>query len=348
MRTMRAAVCTGRERIGIEEVPRPVPQAGQVLVEVKACGLCGSDVDGYLGHHPMIEWPIILGHECSGVVAELGSGVDDWRVGEDVVVEPFFTCGTCPACRRGRYNLCRDLKLIGHQVAGSLADYVIADARFLHHKPCNLSFEEAALAEPVSCSLHAIERCHLKSGDLVVILGCGTVGSLAVQFASIKGTEVMVVDVEDFKLDLAAQLGADHVVNPTRDDVRKRVMELTDGIGADCVLEAVGRPDTLASTVDLVKRGGTIMLMGWSGSETDSFGLTKVTLNELTVLGTLCYCWDFPVALKLMSRGKIKVAPIISHRLPLARVEEGVNMLRQGGAGVWKIIIAEEASTDRA
>jgi len=168
------------------------------------------------------------------------------------------------------------------------------------------------------------------------------------QFASIKGAEVMVVDVEGFKLDLAAQLGADHVVNPTRDDVRKRVMELTDGIGADCVLEAVGRPDTLAATVDLVKRGGTIMLMGWSGSETDPFGLTKVTLNELTVLGTLCYCWDFPVALKLMSRGKIKVAPIISHRLPLTRVEEGVNMLRQGGAGVWKIIVAEEASTDQA
>ncbi len=348
MRTMRAAVCTGREKIEITEVPRPVPQAGQVVVEVKACGLCGSDVDGYVGHHPMIKWPIILGHECSGVIAELGPGVENWSVGDAVVVEPFFTCGTCPACRKGRYNLCRDLKLIGHQVAGSLADYVIADARFLHHKPANLSFEEAALAEPASCSLHAIERCGLKSGDLVVILGCGTVGSLAMQFASIKGVEVMAVDVKDFKLDLAARLGADHVVNPTRDDVRKRVMELTDGIGADCVLEAVGRPDTLAVTVDLVKRGGTIMLMGWSGSETDSIGLTKVTLGEMTVLGTLCYCWDFPVALKLMSRGKIKVAPIISHRLPLARVEEGINMLRQGGAGVWKIIVAEEASTDQA
>jgi len=343
MVTMRAAVCTGRERIEIQEVPRPAPQAGQVLIEVMASGLCGSDVDGFMGHHPMITWPIILGHECSGVIAELGPGVEGWRVNDDVVVEPFFTCGTCPACRQGRYNLCRDLKLLGHQVAGSLAEYVVADARFLHRKPRTLSFEEAALAEPASCARHAVERCGLKGGDLIVILGCGTVGSLAMQYALTKGAEVVVADVKDFKLEMAAQLGADHTVNAARDDLRERVMGLTAGLGADCVLEAVGRPDTLAATVDLVRRGGTILLMGWSGNETDALNLTKVTLDELTVLGTLCYCWDFPVALRLMSRGKIKVTPIISHHLPLARVEEGLTMLRDGEAGVWKIVITEGA-----
>jgi L-iditol 2-dehydrogenase len=336
---MRAAVCTARETIVMEEVPRPMPAAGDVLVEVRATGLCGSDVDGYLGRHPMITWPIVLGHECSGIVAELGPEVTDWRIGDAVVVEPFFTCRTCLACRRGKYNLCRDLKITGHHVPGSLAEYVVAEARFLHRKPPNMSFEEAAIAEPASGSLHAIERCALRSGDFVVVIGCGAMGSLAMQHARNKGAEVLVTDPQDFKLQVARNLGADHVVNAAREDLRRRVTELTDGIGADCVVEAVGHPDTLAQTVGLVRRGGTIMLIGWSGNETDPFGLTAVTLNELTVLGTLGFCWDFPAALGLMSRGRIQVAPIISHRLPLERVEDGLRMLQQGGEGVWKIIV---------
>ena len=126
MPTMKAAVCKAKETIVVEDVPRPTPKRGEVLVAVKATGLCGSDVDGYTGHHPMIKWPIILGHECSGVVAEVGPGEKRWKAGDPVVVEPFFTCKTCPACLRGRYNLCVDLKITGHQVPVSMADYVIA------------------------------------------------------------------------------------------------------------------------------------------------------------------------------------------------------------------------------
>ncbi|UCH36077.1 MAG: alcohol dehydrogenase catalytic domain-containing protein [Armatimonadota bacterium] len=343
MTTMKAAVCTAQERIAIQEVPRPVPGEGEVLVRVKATGLCGSDVDGYTGHHPMIKWPIILGHECSGVIAELGPGVTGWQVGDEVAVEPFFTCKQCPACQEGKYNLCADLKITGHQVPGSLAEYVIAEACFLHRKPDNVPFEEAAIAEPASGSLHAVERCNLRTGDFVVILGCGTIGSLAMQHCLNKGAEVLVTDILDFKLDAARKLGVDHALNPDVADLAAGVMKLTGGIGADCVIEAVGHPDTLASTVGLIRRGGTIMLIGWSGNETDPFDLTSVTLDELTVLGTLGFCRDFPTALKLMSRGKVQVAPIISHRLPLARVEEGIKMLRDRADNVWKIVITDEA-----
>jgi L-iditol 2-dehydrogenase len=343
MAMMKAAVCEARETIVIKQVPRPTPGAGEVLVRVKATGLCGSDVDGYTGHHPMIKWPIILGHECSGVIAELGPGVTGWAVGDEVAVEPFFTCKRCPACQSGRYNLCADLRITGHQVAGSLAEYVIAEACFVHRKPPNVPFEEAAIAEPVSGSLHAVERCNLRVGDLVVIIGCGTIGSLAMQHALNKGAEVVVADIQDFKLEVAKSLGATHVINPVTTDLKARMMELTDGIGADCVIEAVGHPDTLASTVGMVKRGGTVMLIGWSGNETDPYNLTSVTLDELTVLGTLGFCRDFPVALRLMSRGKVKVAPIISHRLPLERVEEGIRMLRDRVGRTWKIVITDEA-----
>jgi len=339
---MKAAVCVERERIVIQDVPVPKPKRGEVLVEVKATGLCGSDVDGYTGNHPMIKWPIILGHECSGVVAELGPGVEGWKPGDAVAVEPFFTCKKCPACLRSKYNLCVDLKITGHQVPGSMAEYVVAEACFLHRKPEGISFAEAAIAEPASGSLHAVERCNLRLGDFVVIIGCGTIGVLAMQHALNKGAQVLIADLEDFKLKVARKLGAHFTLNPKRENLQARVKELTGSIGADCVIEAVGEPETLAETVGLVKRGGTIMLIGWSGNAADAFNLTSVTLDELTVLGTLGFCHDFPVALKLMSLGKVKIKPIISHRLPLERVEEGIHMLDSRAPGVWKIAITEE------
>lgn len=342
MATMKAAVCKARETIVIEDVPRPEPRRGQALVAVKATGLCGSDVDGYTGHHPMIKWPIILGHECAGVVAEVGPGERRWKPGDPVVVEPFFTCKGCPACLRGQYNLCVDLKITGHQVPGSLAEFVIAESCFLHPKPANLSFAEAAIAEPVAGSLHAVERANPRLGSFVAIIGCGTIGVLAMQHCLNKGAEVLVADPAAFKLRVAKKLGVHHALDPQKADLKARVKELTGGLGADIVIEAVGKPETLAQTVGLVRRGGTILLIGWSGNKSDAFDLTSLTLDELTVLGTLGFCWDHSAALKLLAAGKVTVKPIISHRLPLERVEDGLRMLRAHEKGVWKIAVTDE------
>ena len=336
---MKAAVCVDREKIEIRQVPIPTPRSGEVLVKVKATGLCGSDVDGFTGHHPMIRWPIILGHEASGLIAECGPSVTRWKVGDPVAIEPFFTCKVCPACVRGQYNLCVDLKITGHQVAGTMAEYVIAEERFVHRKPDSLSFDEAAIAEPASGSLHAVERCGLRLGDFVAIIGCGTIGSLAMQHCVNKGAEVLVADPDERKLDVARSLGARHTVNPTRADLAAVVKELTGGVGADCVIEAVGIAETLGQTTRLVRRGGTIMLIGWSGQKADAFDLTSVTLDELTVRGTLGFCNDFPVALRLMSAGKIRIAPIISHRMPFTQAERGIRMLERREPGVWKIVL---------
>jgi L-iditol 2-dehydrogenase len=212
----------------------------------------------------------------------------------------------------------------------------------VHPKPENISFEEAAIAEPTSGSLHAVERCNIRLGQFVVVIGCGTIGSLAMQHALNKGAEVLVVEPEEFKRQVASELGAQHAVDPRKEDPAEAVKRLTGGIGADCVIEAVGHPDTLASTVSLVRRGGTIMLIGWSGNETDPFDLTNVTLDELTVLGTLGFCHDYPKALKLMSMGKVKIKPIISHTMPLDKVEEGIEMLHRHEKGVWKIVLTYE------
>jgi threonine dehydrogenase-like Zn-dependent dehydrogenase len=261
------------------------------------------------------------------------------NIGDPVAIEPFFPCKKCNACLRGKYNLCVDLKITGHQVPGTFAEYTIAEAGFVHRKPNNISFEEAAIAEPASGSLHAVERCNLRLGDVVVIVGSGTMGFLAMQHALNKGTEVLVIDKDSKKLELAKEMGAHHVVNPVEQDAREVIRELTKGAGADCVIEAVGLPETLASTVPLVKRGGTIMLIGWSGNKTDPFNLTSLTLDELTVLGTLGFAHDFPVALRLMSEGKLRILPLLSHRVPLTKIEEGIRLLKSHADGVRKIIV---------
>ena len=338
--TMKAAVLKGLETIVMEEVPVPEPRSGQVLVQVKASALCGSDLAGYSGHHSMIKWPVILGHEASGIIAKCGPGVDNWKEDDLVVIEPLFTCRKCQACLSGKYNLCADLKFAGHQVNGSLAEYVIAESRFIHQKPENVSFEEAALTEPASSPLHAVERCGIRLGDFVVIIGCGVTGFFTMQYVLSKGAEVLITDPAEFKLKIAEELGATYTLNPEKVNLEERVKALTGGMGAGCVIEAVGISETLASTVSLVKRGGTIMLIGYSEKESEPFDLSTVTLAELTVLGSLAYCNDFPAVLKLMSMGKVKIKPIISHRLPLERVEEGIQMMKREEEGLLKIVIS--------
>ncbi len=336
--TMRAAVCKKFETIVIEDVPVPEPGRGEVLVRVRATGLCGSDLHGYEGTHPMIEWPVILGHEASGTVAAYGKDVKGWKEGDEVVIEPLFTCRTCPACVSGRYHLCPSLKFLGHQVPGTLADYVVADHFFLHRKPGNVPFEEAALTEPAASPLHAVERCDIRLGDFVVIMGCGVTGSFLVQYTLAKGAEVLVSDPAVFKLKLAQELGAHHAINPDRDDLTQTVQKLTGGNGADTVFEAVGSSETLALTTSLVKRGGTILLIGYTGKDFEPFSLSTVTLSELNVLGSLAYCHDFQAALRLMSHGTVKIKPLITKKLPLEKVEEGILMMKEG-KDIMKIVV---------
>lgn len=341
MARMKAAVCVEPRRIEMQEVDVPEPGPGEVLVRIKSTGLCGSDVDGYLNRHPMIGYPIVLGHECSGVIAELGAEVNNVAAGDEVIVEPFFICGKCPDCLTGNYSFCRDLQIIGHQIPGSMADYMVAQAMFVHPKPSNLSWEEAAVAEPVTGALHAVKRCGVGIGDLVAIIGCGTIGVMAMQHSVNAGAEVIISDLSPSKLQVAERLGAHHTVHASSEDIHDRVMEITGGRGADIVIEAVGEPSTLADTIPLCRKGGTIMLIGWSGNATDPYNLTDLTLRELTVMGTMGFCWDHRTSLALLERGAVKVAPIISHRIPLANVEEGINLLHSGGPDVWKIAIMQ-------
>lgn len=339
MAKMRAAVCHEPYDLTIEDVDKPEPGEGEVVVQVKATGVCGSDVDGYIGKHPWIELPIILGHECSGVVDTVGAGVTKVQPGDPVVVEPFFVCGECPNCMRGNYNMCRDITIIGHQVDGSFAEYILMTERFLHPMPEGVSFGEAALAEPISGALHGVGRCNLSIGDFVVVIGCGTIGYFLAQHAVNSGANVMIVEPEARKREAALAAGVEHAIDPREDDPAEVVMDLTDGIGADCVMEAVGEPETIKECIALGRKGATVLLMGWTGNETDAFDCTNLTLDEMTVLGTMGFAFDFPVTLDLLSKGKVDAESIITHRFSLEEAVEALETLHEKRDDVWKVNI---------
>jgi threonine dehydrogenase-like Zn-dependent dehydrogenase len=336
---MRAAVLKGYQSIAIENVPVPEPKPGEVLMKVMATGLCGSDMHGYSGTHPLIRWPVILGHEASGVVAQCGEGVENWKAGDEVVLEPLIVCKKCEACLSGSYHLCSELQFAGHTVPGSLAEYMTADSCFLHRKPKNVPFEEAAVTEPAASPLHAIERVKVGVGSFIVILGCGITGSFLLQYALMKGAGVLVTDPDEKKLEIARTLGVTHTLNPRKEDLAARVRQLTGGRGADFVFEAAGTPETMAVTTKLVRKGGTIVLIGYTGRESDPFDLTGVTLGELNVLGSLAFCRDFPVTLKLMEEGKLKVRPVLTHFFPLEKAEEGIRLMQKKQEGVLKVVV---------
>jgi len=337
---MKAVVLTAPKELEYREVPIPVPRAGQVLVKPQATAVCRSDVSGYLNKHPMIQPPRIMGHEVSGTIEALGEGVAGWEVGDPVVVETFFYyCGKCPGCRAGRYNVCNNVKVIGHNVDGAFAEYVLANAEFIYRKPDSITFDQAALTEPLSVGVHAIKRCKIGVGDFVVIIGAGAIGLMVLQVAKAAGAEVLVADLVREKLGLAKKLGADHIVDASESDTVEAVREATDGDMAPFVIEAVGRPETIKQMVDLASSGATLMPIGFTGKELDEINLSRITLAEMDLLGILGFCRDFPTSLNLMRRKLVDMESLITQRYPLPEVERAIKLAIERPNEVLRAII---------
>jgi len=337
---MSAIVCEKPKAMSLQRIPKPKPKGREALVEIRAVGVCRSDVSGYLGKHPLVTYPNILGHECSGVVSELGPDASGFEVGDEVAVETFLElCGRCSGCRRGQYNTCKSPKIIGHNVPGAFAEYVLANSDFLYPKPANVTFEEAALVEPLSVAVHAVKRCGISCGETVAIIGAGTIGLLALQVSRLSGATVHVVDVVERKLTLAKSLGADMVFNASGQDPRSEMIAATEGEGYDYVIEAVGSPQTLKETTDLARAGGTIMCIGFSGRETDEICLSKITLQEMRLLGILGFCRDYPTSIRLLSRRMVNVGQLITHRFKLEETEKAVQLMVEEPAEVLRAII---------
>ncbi len=320
---MKAIVVGNPGCVEIARIPMPMPKRGEVLIKVKSVGICGSDLNVYLGTHPFASYPRIPGHEVSGEIAESFS--DTFSVGDKVCVEPYFNCGSCYPCRRGRKNCCENNRTMGVQRDGALCEYIAVSADKVFKSEGNLSYEELALVEPISIGTHAIKRSGLGSGESALVIGVGPIGLGVVQVAKLIGDRVMASDINQGRLKLAESLGADHTVNPEREDPMAVVKELTGGDGVDVVFEASGSPLGFLSAIDSTAFGGRIVLIG-TGAEEVSFSHPVVVKKELDVLGSRNSLGDFPEIIMWMEKGYIDPCAMITDRYSFGDADKALKL----------------------
>jgi len=337
---MKAAVWHGGKDIRIEDVPDPIVKADEVLVRVKSAGICGSDAHAFEGKSKRRVPPLVLGHEFSGVVADIGTGVLGFQNGDRVVVEPIMSCGTCEPCRNGRTNICMQIRFIGLHIPGAFAEYIAVPARNCYKLPDNVSFDDAALVEPLSVATHATNMTPTKVGDNLLIIGSGVIGLMILQVARQRvGGKVFVTDLIDYKLDLARKLGADATIHSGRDDLSNRVKELTRGKGADAVIEAVGIQETLQQALNAVKKGGAVTITGLL-QQIMQVDIMKVVTSEITIRGDYCYTSaEFKASLDLLATGTMKLKPLVTHSFPLRSIADAVDALTGGKEQPIKILL---------
>jgi len=339
---MRALVLSEYKRLDLREVPEPAVGDHDVLVRVRACGICGSDVHGYDGSSGRRIPPAVMGHEAAGVVAAVGPCVTAMAVGDRVTFDSTVSCGQCDYCRGGRANLCDARRVLGvscgeYRREGAFAEFVAVPERIVYSLPDEIPFEQAAMVEPVSVAVHAVGRAPLPARAAVVV-GTGTIGLLVIQALRAAGAEkILAVDIDEGKLQLARRLGADVVLNPTAVDVPVEVRRLTGG-GADVALECVGSTEPIKTAVACVRKGGSVVLVG-NISPTIQLPLQAVVTGEMTLLGTCASNGEYPRAIELLRSGAVDVRPLITLVAPL---EEGPRMFERLYArepGLMKVVL---------
>jgi len=323
---LKAALIRRPYSLDIVDVDVPSVKPGEALVKVHACGVCGTDIHIYEGVMPWARLPLIPGHELSGVVVEVGEAVSSLEPGDKVAVDPNITCGVCRYCRRGRRNLCPNLEAIGVTTSGGFAEYVVAPASQLYKVPKGLSLEEAAFAEPVSCCVHGFTRLSIQPGDDVLIIGAGPIGLIHLQLAKRCGAgKVVVAEVNEKRLKLASELGADLTVNPSEERLSERVRLFLSGKGVEAAIDAAGGSAPLDLALSCLDPGGRLLVFGVA-SEKDLWKIKPYDLykRELTIIGSFINPYEMDGALNLLASGAVDVKPLISHVIGLDSLEKAL------------------------
>ncbi|MDO8684601.1 MAG: zinc-dependent alcohol dehydrogenase family protein [Armatimonadota bacterium] len=334
---MKAVVFTEPGKFIVTD--RPVPQMGpgDLLLKVDSCGVCGTDIHIFHGEH-FVEFPVIPGHEYSGVVVEAGSEVKYITIGDHVAVDPNIVCGVCHFCRRGQIHLCEKLTALGVNMDGGFAEYSLVPGKQAYLLPKSLPLEHAALVEPLACCVHGIDQAEIGVGDDVLVIGAGPIGLIMTQLARLAGARrVIVSEPSETRRELAAELGADIVIDPINQDLRGEVLKATE-VGAGVVIECVGKASTAEQAIGLAKRGGMILLFGvTSPGEESRIKPYDVFFRELTIRGSFINPFTHARAVNLLAEGKVNVEPLISHRL---RLEDfGKALALAGTPAAAKILI---------
>lgn len=332
---MKAALFYGvGQPLVVEEVLSPRPARGEVLLRVRACGICGSDIHiAYEGITPTAFRPIILGHEFSGEVVEIGEGVDTWKVGDRVAASCIVSCGRCLHCLSGHQQICLQRRLLGVHLNGGLAEFVSAPAGNLIKLPDNISYEEGAiLTDAVATPYRAItRRGRLVPGESVAVIGCGGLGIHAVQLARVCGAGVVIgVDVSDVALDRARVRGADLVCRSDKEDAVAFIQKATGGVGADLTIECVGQKKTIAMAVAALRVGGRAVVVGLGAEEITILPPTEFVRREVELRGSYAFTVrEIAELVRLVANGRLDISESVSKRIALEEINEGLEALHK-------------------
>jgi len=341
---MKALVLEDYNRLEYKDVPDPLVGPDDVLIDVKACGICGSDVHGMDGNSGRRQPPIIMGHEAAGVISDLGSNVTEWKKGDRVTFDSTIYCGGCHFCKLGQINLCDNRRVLGvscdqYRRHGAFAQYVVVPQHILYRLPDELTFTREAMVESLSIAYHAVNRTTVLPNDTAVVVGTGMIGLLVIQVLRAAGCgDIIAVDIDADRLELAEKLGADLGLKSDDCNVTDEVIERTEGRGADLAFEAVGITPTIQAALSSLRKGGSLTMIGNLSANVE-MPLQKIVTGQITLYGSCASCGQYPACLDMIARGAIDVDSLISATAPLSEGALWFKRLYDREKGLMRVIL---------
>lgn len=321
------------------ELEKPVPGPGEALIRIKTAGICGSDIGAYRGTNTLVSYPRIIGHELAGVIEQIpADNPKGFKVGDKVIVDPYLYCGHCYPCEIGRTNCCTSLHVLGVHVDGGMAEYYCHPAGMLVRMPEDMDWTDAAMAEPLTISLHGIHRGGLKAGEYCAVIGAGPIGLLAGMIAQAYGAHAILLDLVQERLDFAKELGIEYVINSGTENAAERVKEITGGVMAQQVMECSGANAAILSTLDLVSHAGRVTLTGWPPRETP-IPTDIITRKEIDIRGARTSAREFEEAIELIYTKKVDVSKILTKTIRMEEVPETLGDIEKNPGDYMKVVV---------
>ena len=325
--------------ISCVEMEKPTPKEGEALIKVVAAGICGSDIGAFRGTNGLVSYPRVIGHELAGIVESIPeNNKNGIKVGDRVVVDPYLYCGHCYPCSIGRTNCCTDLKVLGVHVDGGMAEYYCHPADMLIKIPEGMTWEQAAMAEPLTISLHGIHRGGLKAGEFCAIYGAGPIGLVAGMVAEAYGAHAIVIDLVQERLDFAKKVGIEYVINSGKEDPIAKVAEITGGMMAQQVMECTGANPCVRGCLDLVSNAGRITLTGWPKKET-SLPTDVITKKEVDIRGARTSAGEFQEALELIATKRVDIDQILTKTVTMDEAPATIVDIEKNPGNYMKVVV---------
>jgi 2-desacetyl-2-hydroxyethyl bacteriochlorophyllide A dehydrogenase len=336
---MKALCVQNPNQLVIEERPMPVLSSPtDVMLKIKAGGICGSDVHVYHGRSPVATYPRVIGHEIAGEIVETGSGVHNFAAGDRVVMDPVIHCGECYQCRIGRRNVCAKLKVRSAHVDGGFQEYLVLPQESIYRIPDHLSWDEAALVEPFTIAEQVCSRAEVVKDDIVFILGAGPVGLSILKRVKLAGATCFISDIFDSKLALASAFGADRVINAAKTDVREEIMQYTNGNGATVVIDAVCSVKSFEQAFQYVCAAGRVIPLGFN-KEPSAITQLSIMSREIDVRGSRLHNNKFPTVIDHFASGRLKVLDMVTHRFPFTEIHEALRVIEDPAIDNGKVLL---------